>query len=89
MVHAAPNEVNKQPVESKVKNMTVVVTAVSVLVAVLNAVLADNALLGALPAWLQSVLLVFGPPVVAFLTGWKTSHTFRADQGNTFTGQAR
>lgn len=46
------------------------------LISILNAAVADNALLGGLPAWLQFVIITLVPGVVAWLGGFvKPSET--------------
>lgn len=68
-----------EPVESKVKAATFAAFAVGVLVSVLNEAQANSALLGALPPWVQAVVLVAFPPLVTFLSGWQARHTPRSD----------
>jgi len=65
------------PVEAKVKAATGASLAVGVAVAILNAVVADAALLGSLPQWLQSVILALAPAALTFLSGWQARHTPR------------
>jgi hypothetical protein len=65
------------PVEAKVKAATSATFVVSLLIAVLNAVVADDSLLQPLPAWLQALLIAVAPAVVTFLSGWQASHTPR------------
>lgn len=67
------------PVESKVKAATLVTAVLAVVVAVLNVVVTDSALLGLLPAWLQAVLLAVVPPLLTAYAGWKAKHTPRPD----------
>lgn len=49
---------------------TVLAGLVSTLIAVLNLVQADPALLGSLPPWAQTVLLALVPPALAALGTW-------------------
>lgn len=67
----------KAPVEAKVTAATIAAVAVGVVITVLNAAVADDQLLGALPPWLQGILTVVVPPLVTFLAGWKARHTPR------------
>lgn len=62
-------------VERKVKAATIAALAASALVALLNWVVGDNELLGSLPAWLQFVLVTFGPTVATAVAGYKARHT--------------
>lgn len=66
------------PVETKVKASTAATFCVSLLVAVLNAVVADSTLLQPLPSWLQGPLLALAPTAVTFLSGWAAQHTPRS-----------
>jgi hypothetical protein len=65
------------PVETKVKSATAATFVVSLLIAVLNGVVADDSLLKPLPAWLQALLLAVAPAAVTFLSGWSAAHTPR------------
>ncbi|CAM5534631.1 hypothetical protein [Streptomyces canus] len=65
------------PIETKVKAATSATFVVSLLIAVLNAVVADDSLLQPLPAWLQALLIAVAPAVVTFLSGWQAQHTPR------------
>ncbi|WP_030682156.1 hypothetical protein [Streptomyces cellulosae] len=65
------------PIEAKVKAATSATFVVSLLIAVLNAVVADDSLLQPLPAWLQALLIAVAPAVVTFLSGWQAQHTPR------------
>jgi hypothetical protein len=65
------------PVETKVKAATSATFVVSLLIAVLNAVVADDSLLQPLPAWVQALLISVAPAAVTFLSGWQASHTPR------------
>jgi len=67
----------KAPVEAKVKAATSATFVVSLLIAVLNAVVADDSLLQPLPAWLQALLIALAPAGVTFLSGWQAKHTPR------------
>ncbi|WP_433856640.1 holin [Streptomyces kronopolitis] len=63
------------PVEVKVKAATAAATVLAVIVTVLNAVVADSALLGSLPGWLQAVITLVTLPLATFYAGWKARHT--------------
>lgn len=67
------------PIEAKVKSATAATFLVSLLIAVLNEVVADNALLGPLPSWLQPVIIAVAPAAVTFLSGWYAAHSPRVD----------
>ena len=65
------------PVEQKVKAATSATFVVSLVIAVLNAVVADDSLLQPLPSWLQPIVIALVPAAVTFLSGWQASHTPR------------
>lgn len=65
------------PVEKKVKAATSATFVISLLVAVLNGVVADDSLLKPLPVWLQPIVIALVPTAVTFLSGWQASHTPR------------
>lgn len=65
------------PVEAKVKASTAVATAVGVLITVLNTAVGNSQLMGSLPPWLQSLITLFGPPIVVFLGGFYAPHSPR------------
>lgn len=65
------------PIEKKVKASTAAGLAVGVLVTVLNAVVGNSQLMGAMPAWLQSLFTLFGPPLAVFLGGFYAPHSPR------------
>ncbi|MDN5858959.1 MAG: hypothetical protein L0H84_10075 [Pseudonocardia sp.] len=68
---AAPPDI----VEAKVAAAALLTMLASVAAAILNAVQDNPALLGALPPWLQFVLIAAIPPVLTFLAGYtKTSN---------------
>lgn len=67
------------PIEAKVKSATAATFVVSLLLAVLNSVVADDSLLGPLPSWLQPVVIAVAPAAVTFLSGWAAQHSPRAD----------
>ncbi|MFZ3595022.1 holin [Streptomyces sp. BH104] len=69
-----------RPVETKVKAATVMATVLAVIVTVLNAVSADSTLLGELPGWLQSVIILVTVPLSTFYAGWKARHTPKPTQ---------
>ena len=65
------------PVEAKVKAATSATFVVSLVIAVLNGVVADDSLLQPLPDWLQPIVIALVPAAVTFLSGWQASHTPR------------
>lgn len=65
------------PVEKKVMASTTVATAVGVLVTILNTAVGNSQLMGSLPAWLQALLTLVGPPLAVFLAGFYAPHTPR------------
>ncbi|MFB6696388.1 MULTISPECIES: holin [Streptomyces] len=66
------------PVEAKVKAASTGAFLAGLAVAMLNAVVADNSLLGPLPAWLQAPLLALVPTALAWLGGYQARHTPRS-----------
>lgn len=66
------------PVEAKVRSATAATFIVSLVLAVLNSVVANNSLLGPLPGWLQAIVLALAPALVTFLSGWSAAHTPRS-----------
>jgi hypothetical protein len=66
------------PIETKVKAATSATFVVSLVLAVLNAVAADDSLLGPLPAWAQAPVLALVPAAIVFLSGWQAKHSPRA-----------
>jgi hypothetical protein len=69
----------KTLIESKVKASTAATFGASVAIAVLNQAVADDSLMGSVPSWAQTGLLVVVPSLVTFLSGWKARHTPRPD----------
>lgn len=69
---------SKAPVEAKVKAATSATFLVSLVIAVLNTVVADDSLLGPLPSWLQPIVIALVPAAITFLSGWNARHTPRA-----------
>ncbi|MCP9205489.1 holin [Streptomyces cucumeris] len=69
------------PVEAKVKAATTATFLVSLVLAVLNSVAADESLLDPLPGWLQVITIALVPPGVTFLSGWQARHTPRGPAG--------
>lgn len=65
------------PVEKKVTAATTATFLVSLVIAVLNQLVADNSLLGPLPSWLQPVIIAVAPALITFLSGWQAPHTPR------------
>jgi hypothetical protein len=64
-----------QTVEAKVKSAAFGALAASVVAAVLNALLSGSPIPDSPHAWLQFVIIVVGPPVVAFVRGFQAPHT--------------
>jgi hypothetical protein len=62
------------PVQTKVKVATAVTFIVGVLIAVLNYLQANSSLLGSLPLWAQSLILVVIPPVLVGLSAYQTTN---------------
>lgn len=67
----APTPVEKR-VETKVVAASVVALVVSGVVAVLNGLVADSTLLGALPPAWQGIIITVVPPLLTFLGGYQT-----------------
>lgn len=65
------------PIEAKVKSATSATFVVSLVLAVLNGVVADDSLLQPLPAWLQAIVIPVVPAAITFLSGWQAKHTPR------------
>ncbi|NUQ99542.1 MAG: holin [Streptomyces sp.] len=65
------------PVEAKVKSATAATFVVSLVIAVLNGVVADDSLMQPLPGWLQPIIIAMAPPLVTFLSGWSAQHSPR------------
>lgn len=65
------------PVERKVAASTGAATLLALVITILNAVVADSALLGGLPPAVQSLITLFAPPLVVFLAGYQARHTPR------------
>jgi hypothetical protein len=59
-------------IESKVIASSVIALALSAVIAVLNGLVADSALLGVLPPFWQSVVITIVPPLLTFLVGFQT-----------------
>ena len=70
------------PVEVKVKAATSATFVVALVIAVLNAVVADDSLLQPLPVWLQPIVIALVPTAVTFLSGWQASHSPRDPSGS-------
>jgi hypothetical protein len=62
-------------IEAKVKSAAVAALLASLAIALLNALVGDDALLGSLPSWLQFIVITVVPAVVTFLAGYKAKHT--------------
>lgn len=69
------------PVETKVKAATGGAFTVGLVIAFLNYAVGDSQLLGALPAWGQTLAILVVPPLVTFYSGWQARHTPRPDTG--------
>jgi CHASE2 domain-containing sensor protein len=69
--HRVPDDDTARLVEVKVVVASLVTLVASIVVAVLNAALADSRILGALPWWAQFLLLAAAPPVLTFLAGYR------------------
>jgi len=67
----------KAPVEEKVKAATAASFLVSLVIAILNDVAANAALLDPLPRWLQVPVIALVPTAVTWLAGWQARHTPR------------
>ena len=65
------------PVEKKVQWSTAVSAVVGVLLTVLNGAVGNSQLMGTLPAWLQTLLTLFVPPLATFAAGYLAPHTSR------------
>ncbi|MEU0992295.1 holin [Streptomyces sp. NPDC005953] len=65
------------PVEQKVKAASAGAAAAGIGIAVLNAVVADNSLLGPLPSWAQAILLPLVASGLTWLAGYQARHTPR------------
>lgn len=76
--HALPG-----PIEKKVSMATLGAFASSAVVAVLNASVGDEQLLGSLSGWLQTIAIALGPTAVTFLGGYFAKHTPRMDEDGT------
>lgn len=65
--------------EFKVIAMTGVVAVAGTVGALLNALNSDSSLLGGMPTWAQSLILIVAPTGGAYLVGWSTKHTPRSE----------
>ena len=66
------------PTEAKVKAASTASFLAGLAIAVLNAVVADNSLLGPLPVWLQAPVLALVPAGLTWLAGYQARHTPRS-----------
>ena len=66
------------PVEAKVKAASTATFLAGLVIAVLNAVVADSSLLGPLPVWLQAPILALVPTALTWLAGYQARHTSRS-----------
>ena len=66
----------EKPVEKRVERKVIVASVVTLVLsgvlAVLNGLVADSALLGALPPAWQGIIVTVVPPLLTFLTGYQT-----------------
>jgi len=73
------SSLSRAVVELKVIASTGAGLAAGVGVTVLNQTVADEALMGSVPTWAQTLITMFVPPVATFLAGWSARHTPRPD----------
>lgn len=66
-------------VEKKVTWATLAALVAGIGAAILNGVVADNSMMGSLPAWLQALILLAAPTILVFLSGYEAPHTDRPD----------
>lgn len=79
-MHADPEPTYTQPVEAKVKAMTLVGYLSGVAgMAVLQAVSDSPSMISFLPDWVEAVVLPLLPTGLSALAGWKARHTPRPD----------
>jgi len=71
----------KVVIEAKVIASTIATFVVSLVLAILNDVQSNHALLGSLPTWSQSVIIAVIPTAITFVSGYLTRHTPRTDIG--------
>lgn len=64
-----------QTVEAKVKSAAFGALVASVVAAVLNALLSGSPIPDSPHAWAQFLIIVLGPPVLAFVRGYFAPHT--------------
>jgi hypothetical protein len=79
---AAPSTLQRWKIELKVIAATAATFAVSVVLAVLNLVENNHALLGSTPAVLQFVIVAVLPTAITFLSGYMAKHTPRLPDGS-------
>lgn len=86
MAHTAPDTKpslwSRWKIELKVIAATAATFAASVVVAVLNAVQDNHALLGPIPAALQFVIVAVIPTAITFVSGYMAKHTPRLPDGS-------
>lgn len=68
-------------VEAKVVATTAAMALVGVGLTVLNEVPGNASLMGSVPGWLQGLITLAAPPLITFVTGWRTRHTPRPELG--------
>lgn len=62
-------------VEAKVKSAAVASFLASLLLAFLNATVGHSEVLGGFPAWLQFLIITFGPSTATAVSAYRTRHT--------------
>jgi hypothetical protein len=78
----SPVDTTSTKVEAKVKGAAMGAFAAGLGAALLNAAVANSELLGGVPAWLQFILIMLGPGLATFLSGYATkSATSRVSAG--------
>lgn len=70
----------KGPIESKVTVASFMALMSGIVIAVLNAVVADNSLLASWHPVLQFLLITAAPTVITFFGAFQAPHTPRADK---------
>lgn len=79
-MHADPEPTYTQPVETKVKAMTLTAYLSGVAgMAVLQVVASDPSLISFLPDWVEAITLPLVPTALAAVAGFKARHTPRPD----------
>ncbi|MEV4749091.1 hypothetical protein AB0K21_22155 [Streptosporangium sp. NPDC049248] len=79
-MHSDPQPTYTQPVEAKVKAMTLVSYLAGIAgMAVLQTVADDPSMISFLPDWVEMITLPLLPTGLSALAGWKAKHTPRPD----------